>query len=313
VGKDRKRSRTSHTDSDFKDFKNFHIPKVFKGFCLVLGLILGIVLTAFIKNTITDYYNNSIADQDVDAETIQTEAPPRPRPRPERPKATAPRLAPPAEIAVAAVEAPRAPIRKIPSKSIERVQGQASAVVVPSPAPLPLPAPNEPKPLPKLVSIAGLSYDRDTFVNCSEDCTMNLRSRSGNSMKVKLRKSQFINSMDRENSRIDIEGYVTDDRMVRVESIRAYPKREPVVPVSPTEMFPDENEDVVKVKKPAREEFDTMKDTNVAEAEPKHKSGRVQPQSLKSRLEASTGNSPKPAPSDENGGSFQDRLKRSTR
>lgn len=346
--------------SAVEDFKEFQIPKIVQICFLVLGILVGVGIAAFIKSSFQEPVEDigeDFVEDDVEVldEAISRPSVPQKKKEKERkPIAEVKPIRVPPVPERKPIRVPPVPVReskterKVAERSTARpaVAAQKPATQKPAPA-VQKPAPSErktqeiaeapkpqpkskaaeiveaPKPQPKKVSLQGLTYDRKAFQSCSEDCLLIMRSASGQTMRVRLRKSLFASSLDRSNSRVDIDGSAVDEsglKTLHIENLRAHPKKE--VPAEAIEQrVADEEEkffektDAIPPAKLEKERVADPKPAAVAPKKAEPAAKRAQPNSLKNRLEEadSQDSSDEEESESSTGGSFQNRLRKSMR
>ncbi len=112
-----------------------------------------------------------------------------------------------------------------PSKAPIRVTPAPKLAMVSEP-PLPEPVFEEPKVAPKLMTLRNLTYSRQLFSRCAEDCLLLFRAADGGAVKAKLKKSSFMRVLSNNLAYADIDGYesnVDGERVIVVKSIRGMP------------------------------------------------------------------------------------------
>ncbi len=172
----------------------------------------------------------------------------------------APPPAPPvAETRVAPKPDPLPPEPKHSGSSSSSKKSSASHVPAPSKAPIRVtpppkttsiamlsePPPQEPvieepkQAAPKFITIRNLTYSRQLFSRCAEDCLLLFRAADGGAVKAKLKKSSFARVLSNNLAYADIDGYESladGERVIVVKSIRGMPVTPPPPSVAKHEL-----------------------------------------------------------------------------
>ncbi len=209
----------------------------------------------------------------------------------------------------------KAPIRVTPPPK----PAPTLAMVEPTPPP-PQPEPvEEPKVSPKFLTIRNLTYSRPLFNRCPEDCLLLFRAADGGAVKAKLKKSSFTRVLSSNLAYADIDGYesvVDGERVIVVKSIRGMPVAPPPPPAKPV---PEKVAEAPKVEKKKEKVATEPSNRKKPGSDDTGEENTSEPATLRSRLESSTKGKKKDDTEEEQsedgeeqeGSSFQNRLKRS--
>lgn len=217
------------------------------------------------------------------------------------------------------------------SKKVAHVAAPSKAPIRVTPAPKPAPtlamlepAPSPQEPVeeklvpPKFMTLRNLTYSRQLFSRCAEDCLLLFRAADGGAVKAKLKKSSFMRVLSNNLAYADIDGYestIDGERVIVVKSIRGMPVATPPPPAPKHEVA----KPVEKVAETPKVE--KKKDKTAAEPSNRRKNGEDTVEeggdSLRNRLEGSKSkkkedsNEESGDGEEEEGSTFQNRLKKS--
>ena len=208
-----------------------------------------------------------------------------------------------------------------PSKAPIRVTPAPKLAMVNEPPPTE-PVFEELKMAPKLMTIRNLTYSRQLFNRCSEDCLLLFRAADGGAVKAKLKKSSFMRVLSNNLAYADIDGYESNmdgERIIVVKSIRGMPVVSPPSPAPKHELTKSVKEEkVAELPKVEKKKEVPARDTK-KKASDESDSETAENPSIRSRLESSSKSKKKEDSveeqsgdgEEEEGSSFQNRLKKS--
>jgi hypothetical protein len=172
---------------------------------------------------------------------------------------------------------------------------------------------------PKFLTLRNLTYSRPLFTRCPEDCLLLFRAADGGAVKAKLKKSSFTRVLSSNLAYADIDGYesvVDGERVIVVKSIRGMPVAPPPPVARPA---PEKVAEIPKVEKKKEKVATEPSNRKKPSGDDAGEDSASDSNSLRNRLESSskakkkddTEDEPSGDGDEEEGSSFQNRLKRS--